>query len=100
MKLTGIGKEAKYAIHYTNLPVNYDTTMIVLDTDYDNYAVIWSCNGIGPVGHTGLTKKNLPTAQIFTSTDHISHRISMVNDERTTTTGSNITASLWHLGQI
>lgn len=53
MKLTGAGGEAKYNIHYTTLPVNYDTTMIVLDTDYKNYAVIWSCNGIGPVGHTG-----------------------------------------------
>lgn len=53
MKLTGLGGEAKYSIHYTTLPVNYDTTMIVLDTDYKNYAVIWSCNGIGPVGHTG-----------------------------------------------
>jgi len=52
MKLSGVGGEAKYNIHYTTLPVNYETTMIILDTDYKNYAVIWSCNGIGPVGHT------------------------------------------------
>lgn len=36
----------------TTTPLNSEASLTVLDTDYDNYAVIWSCNGIGPI-HTG-----------------------------------------------
>lgn len=53
MKLIGKSGEGKYSVQYTTLPVNYDTTLNVLDTDYTTFAVIWSCNGIGPIGHTG-----------------------------------------------
>lgn len=52
MQSTGRDGEAKYNVQYTNFPVSYDTTLNVLDTDYKSYAVIWSCNSIGPVGHT------------------------------------------------
>lgn len=53
MKMTGKSGEAKYNVQYTTLPINYESSMIVLVTDYDTFAVIWSCNGIGPIGHTG-----------------------------------------------
>lgn len=53
MQLTSKDGEGKFVIKYQSLPVNYDTTMHVLDTDYDSYAVLWSCNSIaGPVGNT------------------------------------------------
>lgn len=43
---------------YTGLPVNYDTPLHILETDYDSYAVIWSCNPlVGAIGHTGKRRK-------------------------------------------
>lgn len=40
-------------VKYTSFPVNYDTNLKILDTDYDSFAVIYSCTRIGPIGHTG-----------------------------------------------
>lgn len=48
-----------FTVKYTGLPVSYDTTLHVLDTDYDSFAIVWSCNSLaGPVGHTGLWNSN------------------------------------------
>lgn len=44
--------DAIYNIRYNALPVAYDTTLRVLETDYKNFALIWSCNAIGSLGHT------------------------------------------------
>jgi len=53
MSLSSKSGDGKFTIKYTTTPVNYDTTMYVLDTDYDSYAVLWSCSSIiGPVGHS------------------------------------------------
>lgn len=55
MNVTAKNDEATFTVKYTGLPVNYDTTMNVLETDYDSFAVVWSCNPLaGPVGHTGM----------------------------------------------
>lgn len=44
-----------FTVKYSGLPVSYDTTLHILDTDYDSFAVVWSCSSLaGPVGHTGL----------------------------------------------
>jgi apolipoprotein D and lipocalin family protein len=52
MTLTGKGGEARYSVKYDTFPLGYDASLVVLDTDYKNYAVIWSCTNIGPIGHT------------------------------------------------
>lgn len=51
LQLIGREGEGRVMAKYTTLPLPYDTEYIILDTDYDNYAVMWACSGIGPV-HT------------------------------------------------
>lgn len=46
------GPESVLNVKYQSFPVNYDTNLQILDTDYDNFAVIYSCTRIGPIGHT------------------------------------------------
>lgn len=50
LDLVGKVGEGSMTVKYTSFPP-YDTSYKILDTDYDTYAVMWSCNGIGPV-HT------------------------------------------------
>lgn len=45
-------KDGKYTVLYQSFPYNYNASFMVLDTDYDNFAVLYSCSTIGPVGHT------------------------------------------------
>ncbi|CAH0562310.1 unnamed protein product [Brassicogethes aeneus] len=49
LELTGKGNEGKLNVKYATTPLPTESTLTVLDTDYDNYAVVWSCNGFGPV---------------------------------------------------
>lgn len=46
------GPESVLNVKYQSFPVNYDTNLQILDTDYENFAVIYSCTRIGPIGHT------------------------------------------------
>lgn len=52
LTLTGKAGEGRFNIKYETFPISYDASLVVLDTDYKNYAVIWSCSNIGPFGHT------------------------------------------------
>lgn len=52
MKVTGKSGRAEYNIKYNSLPLTYDTNLAVLDTDYKNYAVIYSCSSLGPIANT------------------------------------------------
>lgn len=51
LQLIGREGEGRIIVKYSALPIPYDTEYAILDTDYDTYAVLWSCSGIGPV-HT------------------------------------------------
>jgi apolipoprotein D and lipocalin family protein len=68
--LTGQKKDGRFNIHYDTL-IPYDASLVVLDTDYDNYAVMWSCSNIGPVGHTEsvwvLTRERVPPGPVLQS---------------------------------
>lgn len=56
---TARNDEATFAVKYTGA-TNYEVTLNVLDTDYDSFAVVWSCNSLaGPVGHTGTLASNM-----------------------------------------
>ncbi|KRT85773.1 hypothetical protein AMK59_1423, partial [Oryctes borbonicus] len=60
--------EGKIHVKYTTQPLSSEATLIILDTDYDSYAVIWSCSGLGPL-HTEnawlLTRERLPAQPIL-----------------------------------
>ncbi|XP_045472708.1 apolipoprotein D-like [Harmonia axyridis] len=40
-------KEAKLIVNFNNLPINIDAPYWVLETDYESYAVVWSCTDLG-----------------------------------------------------
>ena len=45
--------------------------MVVLDTDYDSFAVIWSCSNLGLIGHTQsawvITRERDTSGNVFIS---------------------------------
>ncbi|CAH1377717.1 unnamed protein product [Tenebrio molitor] len=43
----GRSDEARLSVSFPSLPVNFDAPYWVLDTDYDNYSVVWSCSNFG-----------------------------------------------------
>lgn len=51
LRMIGREGEGRFMVKYISTPLPYDSEYTILDTDYDNYAVMWSCSGIGPV-HT------------------------------------------------
>ncbi|XP_018325649.1 apolipoprotein D-like [Agrilus planipennis] len=65
-----VGKdgEGQITIKYATTPISTETKLKVLETDYDNFAVVWSCSGIGPV-HTEsawvMTRERLPSGQVL-----------------------------------
>ncbi|KAL0851484.1 hypothetical protein ABMA28_007280 [Loxostege sticticalis] len=63
IQMVGREGEGRFMVKYSSLPLPYDYEYSILDTDYDNYAVMWSCSGLGPV-HTQsawlLTRERLP----------------------------------------
>ncbi|KAJ0182734.1 hypothetical protein K1T71_002103 [Dendrolimus kikuchii] len=54
LQMVGREGEGRFMVKYISTPLPYDYEYSILDTDYDNYAVMWSCSGIGPV-HTQNT---------------------------------------------
>ncbi|XP_065165519.1 apolipoprotein D-like [Atheta coriaria] len=66
MEVLGKGDEGRIHVKYATTPIPTETTLTILDTDYDNFAVVWSCNGFGPV-HTEnawlMTRERLPSHQ-------------------------------------
>ncbi|XP_053695677.1 apolipoprotein D-like [Sabethes cyaneus] len=65
----GKTKNGKYTVLYQSFPYNYNASFMVLDTDYDNFAVVYSCSNIGPIGHTVsawlLARERLPPGPIL-----------------------------------
>ncbi|CAH2989683.1 unnamed protein product [Chilo suppressalis] len=68
LQMVGREGEGRFMVKYSSLPLPYDYEYSILDTDYDSYAVMWSCSGLGPV-HTQsawlLTRERLPSLLIM-----------------------------------
>jgi apolipoprotein D and lipocalin family protein len=69
LSLTGKGGEGRFTVKYETFPLTYDAALVVLDTDYQNYAVIWSCSNIGPFGHTEsswlMSRDRIPRGEVL-----------------------------------
>lgn len=69
LKISLKSGEGKFEVRYNSFPVAYDTTLNVLDTDYETYSVVYSCSPIGPFGHTDsvwvLTRDRLPAGSVL-----------------------------------
>ncbi|XP_011307795.1 apolipoprotein D [Fopius arisanus] len=61
-------EEGKLHVKYTTVPLTPETSYAVLETDYKNYAVLWSCTGIGPVNAQNawlMTRQRRPVGEIL-----------------------------------
>lgn len=58
LQMVGREGEGRVLVKYSSAPLPYDFEYSILDTDYDSYAVMWACSGIGPV-HTRKLFRNL-----------------------------------------
>lgn len=69
--MVGKGKEGRFTVRYETFPASYDTQLVVLDTDYDSYAVMWSCSDLGGIGHTQsawvMTRERIPPGPVLQS---------------------------------
>ncbi|KAG7205485.1 hypothetical protein KM043_007472 [Ampulex compressa] len=58
----------KLLIKYTTIPFAPETKYSILETDYDSFAVLWSCTNIGPL-HTQnawlMTRERLPPGEVM-----------------------------------
>lgn len=46
-RLVGRADDPKLTVTFPSLPLQLDAPYWVLETDYDNYAVVWSCSNFG-----------------------------------------------------
>ncbi|KAL6434291.1 hypothetical protein ACFW04_006017 [Cataglyphis niger] len=61
-------EEGKLQVKYTTIPLTPETKYSVLETDYDSYAVLWSCQGIGPVHAQSawvMTRDRIPPGEVL-----------------------------------
>lgn len=61
-------EEGKLHVKYTTVPLTPETQYSVLETDYDNYAVLWSCSGIGPIHAQSawlMTRSRRPVGEVL-----------------------------------
>ncbi|XP_052748798.1 uncharacterized protein LOC113518406 [Galleria mellonella] len=68
LQMIGREGEGRIMVKYSSLPLPYDYEYSILDTDYDSFAVMWSCSGLGPV-HTQsawlLTRDRLASSTVM-----------------------------------
>ncbi|KAL1492980.1 hypothetical protein ABEB36_011132 [Hypothenemus hampei] len=63
LDLTGKKTEGRLIVKYDTTPISTTSTLTILETDYDNYAVIWSCSGLGPINAQSawlMTRERIP----------------------------------------
>ncbi|XP_072742448.1 apolipoprotein D-like [Anoplolepis gracilipes] len=61
-------EEGKLQVKYTTIPLTPETKYSVLETDYNSYAVLWSCQGIGPVHAQNawvMTRERIPPGEVL-----------------------------------
>lgn len=63
--------DGRFSVQYSTL-IPYEASLVVLDTDYDNFAVMWSCSNLaGPLGHTEnvwvLARSRVPPGPVLQS---------------------------------
>lgn len=61
-------EEGKFHVKYTTIPLTPETRYSVLETDYNSYAVLWSCQGIGPIHAQNawvMTRDRIPSGEVL-----------------------------------
>ncbi|KAG5894324.1 hypothetical protein JTB14_004368 [Gonioctena quinquepunctata] len=70
IEVVGKAGEGKLTVKYSTTPISSETTLTVLETDYDTYAVVWSCSGFGPFHAQSvwvMTRDRIPPGPVMQS---------------------------------
>ncbi|CAH1153724.1 unnamed protein product [Phaedon cochleariae] len=65
---TGKIGEGQLNVKYSTTPLSTESTLIVLETDYDSFAVVWSCSGFGPLHAESvwlMTRDRIPPGPVL-----------------------------------
>ncbi|GLH09467.1 hypothetical protein R5R35_006427 [Gryllus longicercus] len=68
VRLVGRSDESKLSVKFPSLPVSLAAPYWVLDTDYENYSVVWSCSNFGLFSTRNawiLTRARTPTLPVM-----------------------------------
>ncbi|XP_043269755.1 uncharacterized protein [Venturia canescens] len=63
-------EEGKLHVEYKALPLTPETQYAILETDYKNFAVMWSCSGLGPLSAQNawvMTRARRPEGPVLQS---------------------------------
>ncbi|KAK9889509.1 hypothetical protein WA026_004790 [Henosepilachna vigintioctopunctata] len=77
-RIVGRSDEGKLNVRFPSLPVQFDAPYWVLDTDYENYALVWSCVDFGLFNAKNawiLTRARNPTPDIIQKVHSIADKL-------------------------
>ncbi|XP_045481705.1 lazarillo protein-like [Harmonia axyridis] len=98
LELVGRAGEGKIKVRYQTSPISTTTAISVLDTDYDNFAVLWSCSSYGPIYTQNawvMTRERLPENKIMQKAYGVldRYKISRTFFQKTEQEGCSLAAS-------
>lgn len=107
-KLTNGDNRGSFNIRYERFPesllpdflkfINFNTTLSVLHTDYNNFAIIWTCRNLGQYGHaesSWLMTRGTNSKDSLTKTDSTKKLFQIKNHQKKSSSLPTVFSTNW-----